>query len=130
MTFRLIGGPLNKLSFYAPVANTIVRIQSTRLSKARDRSIVPVKLDELRDALQVKPSTSVYRCSDLSFLNMACGEHQSHPKLRVPDCSGPTMQTWRKNPDDRFAHAGVQSVGLLKKVAPDVGHSRREESRE
>jgi hypothetical protein len=39
--------------------------------KARDKSIVPVKLDELRDALQVKPSQSGDRCSDLGFLNMS-----------------------------------------------------------
>jgi hypothetical protein len=43
--------------------------------KARDKSIVPVKLDELRDALQVKPSQSGYRCSDLGFLNMSDGDY-------------------------------------------------------
>ena len=50
-------------------------VQSSRLSKARDRSIAPVKLDELRDALQVRPSTSGYRCSDLGFLNMSDGDY-------------------------------------------------------
>ena len=39
-------------------------------SKARDRAIAPVHLDELRDALQVMPSTG-YRCSDRGFLNMS-----------------------------------------------------------
>ncbi len=46
-------------------------VQSSRLSKTHDRSIAPVKLDELRDALQVKPNQSGYRCSDLGFLNMS-----------------------------------------------------------
>ena len=39
-------------------------------SKARDRAIAPVHLDELRDALQVMPSTG-YRCSDRGFLNLS-----------------------------------------------------------
>ena len=40
-------------------------------SKARDRAIAPVHLDELRDALQVMPSSTGYRCSDRGFLNMS-----------------------------------------------------------
>lgn len=40
-------------------------------SKARDRAIAPVHLDELRDALKVMPSSTGYRCSDRGFLNMS-----------------------------------------------------------
>lgn len=40
-------------------------------SKARDRAIAPVHLDELLDALQVMPSSTGYRCSDRGFLNMS-----------------------------------------------------------
>lgn len=40
-------------------------------SKARDRAIAPVHLDELRDALQVMPSSTGFRCSDRGFLNMS-----------------------------------------------------------
>lgn len=40
-------------------------------SRARDRAIAPVHLDELRDALQVMPSCTGYRCSDRGFLNMS-----------------------------------------------------------
>ncbi len=44
---------------------------SLQASKSRDRAIAPVYLDELRDALQMMPSHTGYRCSDRGFLNMS-----------------------------------------------------------
>ena len=46
-----------------------------REEKRADRWLAPVYLDELRDALQVLPSESGYRCSDRGFLNMTTTQY-------------------------------------------------------
>ncbi len=46
-----------------------------KASQIRDRSLAPIHLDELRDALQILPSTSSFRCSDRGFLNMSAVEY-------------------------------------------------------
>ncbi len=46
-----------------------------KASQMRDRTLAPIHLDELRDALQIRPSTSGFRCSDRGFLNMTAVEY-------------------------------------------------------
>ncbi len=49
--------------------------QKEKASQLRNRSLAPIHLDELRDALQILPSTSGFRCSDRGFLNMSAVEY-------------------------------------------------------
>jgi hypothetical protein len=44
-------------------------------AEARDRMLAPVHLRELRDALQILPNQTGYRCSDRGFLNMTSNEY-------------------------------------------------------
>jgi hypothetical protein len=46
-----------------------------KAAEARDRSLAPIHLRELRDALQILPSRSGYRCSDRGFLNMSSADY-------------------------------------------------------
>jgi REP element-mobilizing transposase RayT len=46
-----------------------------KAAQLRDRSLSPIHLDELRDALQIQPSTTGYRCSDRGFLNMSSEDY-------------------------------------------------------
>ena len=46
-----------------------------RSASRPDRMLAPIQLDELRDALQLQPSQTGYRCSDRGFLNMTDAEY-------------------------------------------------------
>jgi hypothetical protein len=54
--------------------------------KPADRCLAPIHLDELRDALQVQPSQSGYRCSDRGFLNIT-----SHQYIELLDWTARTL---------------------------------------
>lgn len=49
--------------------------QKEKASQLRNRSLAPIHLVDLRDALQILPSTSGFRCSDRGFLNMSAVEY-------------------------------------------------------
>jgi hypothetical protein len=49
--------------------------QERAAAEARDRTLAPIQLHELRDALQILPSQSGYRCSDRGFLNMTSSDY-------------------------------------------------------
>lgn len=56
------------------------RIESLRSpdkqsEQCADRFLAPLTIDELRDALGPRPSTSGYRCSDNGFLNMSASDY-------------------------------------------------------
>ena len=51
---------------------TLMTVESS--SPRRDRSLAPIHLHELRDAMRVLPSRSGFRCSDRGFLNMSAVE--------------------------------------------------------
>lgn len=57
------------------VAAAVVQRKEKAAAEARDRSLAPIQLDELRDALQVQPSRSGFRCSNRGFLNMSVPDY-------------------------------------------------------
>jgi hypothetical protein len=44
-------------------------------AEARDRMLAPIHLQELRDALQILPNQTGYRCSDRGFLKMTSSDY-------------------------------------------------------
>jgi REP element-mobilizing transposase RayT len=61
-------------------------IDQKTTEKPADRCLAPIHLDELRDALQVLPSQSGYRCSDRGFLNIT-----SHQYIELLDWTARTL---------------------------------------
>jgi hypothetical protein len=49
--------------------------QEQAAAQARDRTLAPIQLHELRDVLQILPNKSGYRCSDRGFLKMTTSEY-------------------------------------------------------
>jgi hypothetical protein len=49
--------------------------RKNRAAEARDRTLAPIQLRELRDALKILPSPSGFRCSDRGFLNMSSSDY-------------------------------------------------------
>lgn len=56
-------------------ASAALQSEADLSAKRPDRMLAPIQLNELRDALQLQPSLSGYRCSDLGFLNMTAAEY-------------------------------------------------------
>jgi hypothetical protein len=59
------------------IASAAVDVQRKERSAAEapDRMLAPIHLSELRDALQILPNNSGYRCSDRGFLNMTSSDY-------------------------------------------------------
>ena len=70
------GSPCVGTSLTEQLERAAATIQSKeKAAQQRDRSLAPIHLNELRDALQVMPSQSGYRCSDRGFLNMSSTDY-------------------------------------------------------
>jgi hypothetical protein len=52
-------------------ASELDQQRKNRAAEAQDRTLAPIQLQELRDALKVFPSSAGFRCSDRGFLNMS-----------------------------------------------------------
>ncbi|MFO0939273.1 MAG: hypothetical protein U0930_00755 [Pirellulales bacterium] len=68
---------LNPTAAAASEASTSIEDDKRKAKAAqmRDRTLAPIYLYELRDALQILPSTLGFRCSDRGFLNMTAVEY-------------------------------------------------------
>jgi hypothetical protein len=60
-------------SDYTSAQRRIESLQSP--DKHSDRFLAPITIDELRDELGARPSSSGYRCSDNGFLNMSSEDY-------------------------------------------------------
>ena len=62
-----------EVSDYTSAQRRIQSLQS--LDKSSDRFLAPLTIDELRDELGARPSSSGYLCSDNGFLNMSIEDY-------------------------------------------------------
>jgi hypothetical protein len=71
---KYLGDPLTPAATGA-VADSASIPSCVTKAKRSDRAIAPVHFDELRDALQLLPNRTGYRCSDRGFLNLTASEY-------------------------------------------------------
>jgi hypothetical protein len=64
-----------KLAEQLAAAAATAQQKQTAAAQARDRSLAPIRLSELRNALQLLPSRAGFRCSDRGFLNMSSADY-------------------------------------------------------